>query len=162
MMIMKSLMTMMIMKMEVNKMDRKLYRSRRNAVIGGVCGGIGNYFDVDPVLVRVIWLFAIFSGIGALAYIICWIVIPQRPSSVVVKEKSPYEDGYYDEGYQVDNDAKREKSKLILGAVLIMIGGFSLMQRFMPWFDFDLIWPVVLILGGFYLIYKEKDDHDEQ
>lgn len=36
------------------------------------------------------------------------------------------------------------------------------MQRFMPWFDFDLIWPVVLILGGFYLIYREKDEHNEK
>jgi len=142
-------------------MNKKLYRSRRNAVIGGVCGGIGEYFDIDPVLVRIIWLFAIFSGVGVLAYVLCWVLIPQKPNSMGM-DKKEYEDGYYDESYYEQQNERKERSKLLLGAGLIIIGGFSLMERFMPWFDFDLIWPVMLILGGFYLIYREKDDNDEE
>lgn len=141
-------------------MDKKLYRSRRNAVLGGVCGGIGDYFDIDPVLVRIIWLFAIFSGIGVLAYFVCWIVIPQRPSILSKDDRQEYEDGYYDESYYEKKVERREKSKLVLGSMLIIIGGFSLMERFVPWFNFDFIWPVMLILCGFYLIYKEKGDHN--
>jgi phage shock protein C len=143
-------------------MDKRLYRSRRNAVIGGVCGGIGEYFDIDPVLVRVIWLFAVFSGVGVLAYLVCWLLIPQKPYQGANKVDSQYEGGYYDEYQDHHSEERREKTKLILGAGLIIVGGFSLMQRFMPWFDFDLIWPVILILGGFYLIYREKDEHDEK
>lgn len=142
-------------------MARRLYRSRRNAVIGGVCGGLGEYFDVDPVLVRIIWLIALFSGVGLIVYLLCWVLIPQRPLGDHIQEKSQYQDGYYNEDYYRNETGRREKTKLLLGTGLIILGSFFLMQRFMPWFDFDLIWPVLLIFCGFYLIYREKDDHDE-
>lgn len=58
---------------------KKLYRSETNKVIAGVCGGMGEYFDIDPVLVRVIWLLlVIFGGGGLLAYFICWLIIPTK------------------------------------------------------------------------------------
>ena len=55
---------------------KQLYRSRRNKVWMGVCGGIGEYFGIDPVLVRVI---CIFSGIGLIAYLIAGLIIPLEP-----------------------------------------------------------------------------------
>ncbi len=59
---------------------KKLYRSKKNRMLGGVCGGIGEYFDADPTLVRLLWVFAsIFSfGTGILAYIIAWIIVPEK------------------------------------------------------------------------------------
>ncbi len=58
--------------------DRRLYRSSSNKKIAGVCGGIGEYFDVDPTLIRVAWIiFAILGGSGILAYLICMIVMPK-------------------------------------------------------------------------------------
>lgn len=49
-------------------------------MIFGVCGGIGEYFDVDPTLVRLLWLlFALWGGAGVLAYLIAWIIIPEEP-----------------------------------------------------------------------------------
>jgi len=64
-----------------NKKIKRLYRSKSNKVIAGVCGGIGEYFDVDPVLIRLLWvLVTIFSGIflGILAYLIAWMVMPEK------------------------------------------------------------------------------------
>ncbi len=59
---------------------KRLYRSRADKVFGGVCGGLGKYFEVDPVLIRVLWAIAFFvGGAGLLAYIIAWIVIPAEP-----------------------------------------------------------------------------------
>lgn len=59
---------------------KNLYRSRTNKVIAGVCGGLGEYFSIDPVIIRIIWLICVFAyGVGFLAYIICWIAIPQEP-----------------------------------------------------------------------------------
>ncbi len=59
---------------------KRLYRSRYNKVIGGVCQGMANYFNLDPSLVRIAWvIFTLFGGAGILAYIICWIVIPESP-----------------------------------------------------------------------------------
>ncbi len=62
------------------RFDRKLYRDPDNKVIGGVCGGLGAYFDVDPVLLRVVFVALLFIGFGPLAYIILWIVIPKAYS----------------------------------------------------------------------------------
>ena len=58
-------------------MDKeKLYRSKKNRIIGGICGGIAEYFDIDPVLIRIIAVLTIFAnGIGIIAYIIAWIII---------------------------------------------------------------------------------------
>jgi phage shock protein PspC (stress-responsive transcriptional regulator) len=58
----------------------KLYRSKKNKIIAGVCGGIGEYFNVDPTLIRLLWLFiSILGGSGVLAYIIAWIIVPEEP-----------------------------------------------------------------------------------
>jgi phage shock protein C len=61
-------------------MESKLYLSDTNKKIGGVCGGLGEYFGVDPTLIRLIWILLIFlAGTGLIAYFIAWIIIPQRP-----------------------------------------------------------------------------------
>lgn len=60
---------------------KRLYRSRKNRIIAGVCGCIGDYFDIDPVIIRIIWLFFVFSmGVGILVYILAWIIIPLENS----------------------------------------------------------------------------------
>jgi phage shock protein C len=57
---------------------KRIYRSRKDKVIGGVCGGLGFYFNIDPVLIRVVWAVLFFAGgIGLLAYILAWIIIPE-------------------------------------------------------------------------------------
>lgn len=61
-------------------MKKRLYRSRDNFMIAGVCGGLGEYFDMDPTFIRLLWIvFTLAGGSGILAYIIAWIVIPQHP-----------------------------------------------------------------------------------
>ena len=61
-------------------MKKRLYRSKTNSMIAGVCGGLGEYLDIDPTFIRLLWiLFILAGGSGILAYIIAWIVIPQQP-----------------------------------------------------------------------------------
>lgn len=59
---------------------KRLYLSKKNKKLAGVCGGIGEYFDVDPTLVRLLWIvFTLVSlGTGILVYILAWLVIPER------------------------------------------------------------------------------------
>ncbi len=58
---------------------KRLYRSTRDRMVAGVCGGVAEYFKVDPTLVRLLFvLFALAGGPGALAYIILWIVVPEE------------------------------------------------------------------------------------
>ena len=59
---------------------KKLYRSRENAMLAGVCGGIGEFFEIDPTLVRLAWvLFCAMGGSGFVAYIVAAIIIPRAP-----------------------------------------------------------------------------------
>ncbi len=59
---------------------KRLYRSRYEKKIGGVCAGLADFFQIDVTVVRLIWvLLAVFAGTGILAYIIAWIIIPQEP-----------------------------------------------------------------------------------
>ena len=60
-------------------MDRKLYRMEDGKMICGVCGGIAEYFGIDPTVVRLAWvLFSALGGSGILAYIICALIIPSK------------------------------------------------------------------------------------
>ena len=70
---------------------KRLYRSRKNKVLAGISGGIGEYFDIDPVLIRLIWILFVFVGFGAgiLAYIVAWLVIPLQPATKGAPQKAP-------------------------------------------------------------------------
>ena len=61
-------------------MNKKLYRSNKDKMLGGVAGGLADYFAIDPTLVRIIFVVSLFAGgAGVLAYIILWIVVPEEP-----------------------------------------------------------------------------------
>jgi phage shock protein C len=64
---------------------KRLMRSSRDKKIAGVCAGIAEYFDLDPTLVRVLWLIAIFfGGTGLLLYVVLWIVLPVAPATTTM------------------------------------------------------------------------------
>ncbi len=60
--------------------QKRLYRSTQNKVLGGICGGIAEYFNVDPVLVRIIFVVLLIASFGtaAIAYLIAWVIIPKK------------------------------------------------------------------------------------
>tara|TARA_Y100000310_G_scaffold17994_1_gene17751 strand:- start:178 stop:597 length:420 start_codon:yes stop_codon:yes gene_type:complete len=59
---------------------KHLVRSKSNRILGGVCGGLGKYLDIDPVLIRLIWVIFVFlsAGSAVLIYLIAWIIIPEE------------------------------------------------------------------------------------
>lgn len=74
--------------------NKQLYRSETDKMLAGVCGGFAEYFNIDPTILRLIFVFfVLFGGGGVLAYIICWIVIPtessvKTTSEEIIKENS--------------------------------------------------------------------------
>lgn len=58
---------------------KRLFRSRRDVKIAGVCGGVAEYFNIDSTIIRILWVILSFMGAGLLAYFICAIIIPQEP-----------------------------------------------------------------------------------
>ncbi len=68
-------------------MTRKLERSLDDRMIAGVCGGVGEYFNIDPTIVRLLWVALSLSlGGGIIAYIIAWIIVPEEKRVTVVEE----------------------------------------------------------------------------
>ena len=64
---------------------KRLYRSRKDRMLGGVCAGLGEHLDVDPTVIRLVWvvLTAISMGMGILVYILAWIIIPEEDTAGV-------------------------------------------------------------------------------
>ncbi|MFH0833005.1 MAG: PspC domain-containing protein [Candidatus Aenigmatarchaeota archaeon] len=59
---------------------KRLYRSGKDKILGGVCGGVAEYLNVDPVVIRLLWiLLSLAWGFGILLYIIAWIIVPRNP-----------------------------------------------------------------------------------
>ncbi|MBE9473398.1 MAG: PspC domain-containing protein [Chloroflexi bacterium] len=73
---------------------KRLYRSRSDRWLAGVCGGIGDYFDTDPTVIRVIFvLAALIMGGGLLIYLILWLIIPLEPEAIEAVEEVPADEG---------------------------------------------------------------------
>ena len=65
--------------MKTSKNIKRLYRSKKNRIIAGVCGGLGEYFNIDSTIIRLLWIIlTLMGGAGILAYIIAWIIIPEQ------------------------------------------------------------------------------------
>ncbi len=80
-------------------MRKRLYRSRTDCKFAGVCGGLGEYYDVDPTLIRIITVILFFAhGIGLLAYIIAWIAMPKEPLQAILDKATPVEQAQKTDG----------------------------------------------------------------
>jgi phage shock protein C len=118
---------------------KRLFRSPHNRVIGGVCGGIGEYLEVDPVLIRLIWgVFFFLGGIGFLAYIVAWIIIPLEkgiPDSTNIQEDHKNRANY--------------SAQIIIGLLLVIVGSALLVR---DWWYVDHIFRNFVLIGGKYLL----------
>lgn len=64
-------------------MEKKLYRSTSNKIIAGVCAGLAEYINIDPTVVRLIWALVGLSGAGLIAYLVCALIVPEKPSNII-------------------------------------------------------------------------------
>ncbi|OGL77532.1 hypothetical protein A3J43_02790 [Candidatus Uhrbacteria bacterium RIFCSPHIGHO2_12_FULL_54_23] len=138
-------------------MDKKLYRSCTHRVIAGVCGGLGEYFDVDPVIVRALFVVAALGGgFGVLAYLALWAVLPEEGGS----EREEGTEASRQEGdilaKQKDNEGEGRRRN-VGAVVLIVLGALFLLNNFMPRWDFGRLWPVFLIVVGVMLLIQRHE-----
>ena len=133
-------------------MEKKLQRDTQHKVIGGVCAGLANYFDVDATLLRLLLAFMIlFAGSGFWLYIILWIVMPAGVGSQPTAENV---DAFMENAPQ---SSQVNKGSLVVGLILIGLGALGLLHRFVPAFNWQMVWPIILIvLGLVLLIPKDK------
>ncbi len=125
---------------------KRLYRSRKNRMIAGICGGLAEYLNLDPVLIRIAWVALTFlGGSGLFIYIVGIIIIPENTSQIVDSEHPP-----------VKNDRG-----LFWGSLLILIGVGLLLKQFGFFYYFNIwhlpwksIWSVILIIIGILMLYN--------
>ena len=124
-------------------MNRRLYRSTEHKVIGGVCGGLGEYFNIDPTLVRLVFVVLTFlHGVAILAYLIGWVIIPAQLVTQPPPASSP------------PPPPSPKRRSVLPGLILIGLGVLFLLHELVWWFHFHHVWPMLLILAGAYLLYR--------
>lgn len=150
-------------------MNKRIYRSRTDRIIAGVAGGLGAYFDVDPVIIRILFAVSIFAGgFGLFAYIICWIVMPEQPivlPNMGEGQPSVAGEGGAEAGQAPSGEAQtpttepsspQSRTRLVFGVVLIVLGGIFLLDNLISWFDFGELWPIILIAIGVAMLMRMK------
>ncbi len=137
---------------------QKLFRSRSEKVLAGVCGGLSQYFNIDPVFIRIVFVVALLSGgIGLIAYIIFWIAAPLEPLRF-----SPTNLEYVDTEVpptQINEEEKKEmpqKNKMIFGYLSIAIGVIIILGETLPFFDFSYVLALIFIGIGLFLLFSNK------
>jgi phage shock protein C len=146
---------------------RRLLRDSRQGVVGGVAAGLGRYLDVDPVLVRVAFvLLAFANGIGLLAYLVSWALIPRDAESSAVEPGPSGADAVREAGLRFAEEVRSnapgtEHVQAALGGTLILIGGVLLAHNlgwfYWPyWANFRTLWPLLLVALGAGLLMKSR------
>jgi phage shock protein C len=151
---------------------KRLYRSNTDRKFAGVAGGLGEYFVMDPLLVRLAFVvLALAGGGGFLIYIVMWIVTPENPLPAQPVINQPGQEFHHagkenpdftTETTKTENNAstsatkpqtrERNRGSLIGGLVLITLGVLFLADELIPQINFGDLWPVILVVIGIGLL----------
>lgn len=145
---------------------KRFYRSRTDRVLFGVCGGLGKYFGVDPVLFRLLFVLAfLMNGAGIFLYAVAVLVTQAEPASAgqpggLEGEVDEFADKLDRKARELAGEIKpgqAESSRTGLGLALILVGLFFLAQEFnlLGWVDAGVMWGLLVIVFGFYIIFKK-------
>ena len=158
-------------------MKKRLYRSRSDRMIWGVCGGLAKYFDVDPTIVRVIAVLSLFvNGLGILAYIILAIVVPlessnaAEPRATIKENVEEMKETASELGREIrstlageeeesEEVAKvRHRRRIVLGIIISFVGVLFLLGNFnlLWWFHWGNLWPLILVAMGVLIIFSVR------
>ena len=147
-------------------MNRRLYRSVVDRRIGGVAAGTATFFDIDPSIARVLWLLLAFfsGGVFFVVYLVMWAVVPEEPYPTGAAAAPTAAPPSGEQGGEAPaasaagiapaswppaaHAGSGPGGRVILGASLIVIGAWFLAAEFLPWLNWDLVWPIGLVVIG--------------
>ncbi len=137
-------------------MQKRLYRTTRERVLGGVCAGLADYFEIDPVIVRLIFLVALLAGgSGLLAYIALWILMPGKEPFSQTEPAALTSELNADPTFNLESQSSdKSKGTTIAGIALIVLGVVLLADMLIPHFSFKYAFPILLMGLGGALLWK--------
>jgi phage shock protein C len=144
-------------------MKNHLYRSETNRVIAGVCGGLGEFLGIDPLIVRIFFIiWTVLGQASVLVYFILWVIIPNKSVSDTGESFNSNELGarFRQMGRELGEVARQPSQELITYAGIALIGWglYYLLRHFgFPWFAWNysfLFWPALLIIAGVFILIK--------
>lgn len=133
---------------------RRLYRSSDDRILSGVAGGIAEYFDIDPVIVRIaLVVLTLAGGAGVIGYIAAWVLLPERDGSVAWAAGSDWVAGR--------GSRRRVDARQLAAIALVGIGAVMLLNRIGIGIDGGIAWPVALIGGGAAVLWGQRNRSGE-
>jgi len=145
--------------------DKKLYRSKSDKVLFGLCGGLGRYFGVDSTLIRILFVLLVApGGFGIFAYVIMSLITPMEPgtgesnANEEVKEFThKMKEGAHEMAKEIKERRHHGGFRSLLGVILIAVGISSLFGKIFPFYHIgSFFWPILVFLFGAYLLIKRK------
>ncbi len=136
---------------------QKLWRKKDDKVIAGICSGLGQYFNSNPILFRFAFLALLFAGGSSIfIYIILWIVLPSEP--IATKSETIYTEtiNASDAGNQINEIQSTDSTSLVFGLLLISGGVLLLLNNLIPYLKIQKLWPVIIIMIGLGLLFNKK------
>lgn len=135
-------------------MKKRLYRSSRDRMIAGVAGGLAEYFDVDPVIIRAAFVILMLTGgFGFLGYIILWIIVPY---DYTLNQNTTYEStpsNSFVENSIVEKKESNKTGSYVIAGIFIVLGALLLLHNILDNFSFKISFPIVIILIGILILF---------
>lgn len=140
--------------------QKRLYRSTTNRMVGGVASGLARYLEVDPVFVRLAFVvLALFQGIGVITYLIMWLVVPDESARELTGEavvRANAEDMRNRAQELTGSLRTGSQGPVIIGIALVSLGAIFMFREFFPSVPAGLLWPLVPIGIGAYLLFARR------
>ena len=143
-------------------MANRLYRSKSDRILGGVCAGLGSFLRIDPVFIRIFFIvWTVLGEFAVLIYFLLWVIVPSD-SSTDADESFQINDlgaRFHQMGQEIAEVTRQPNSELIIfaGVGLIAWGVYYLVRRLIP-LDFgaysQYLWPAMLIIAGLFVIIR--------
>lgn len=140
---------------------KRIYRVQQNKVIAGIATGIGDYFSLDPTIIRLLFVFmAFFGGTGIIIYIILWIIMPNESElkdsgkAAIYSNVQEMKQVAIQTADSFTRNTKRD-SKSMWAIILVVVGFLVLVDNF-GFFSIDIekLWPIVFIILGIFILKK--------
>lgn len=140
--------------------EKTLYRSCKNRILGGVAAGLGEYFNVDATLMRLLFVISVIpGGVGIIIYLASWLIVPNDPECDIHHKKPEEEikeaaEDFAKQAKENFKEARHGDAKAIIGSVIVIIGALLLIRNLTGIDVWENFWPLALIIIGLAILLR--------